>query len=99
MRCVIRDKNLPRGYDLALVSTDLTATQAQIIERYAARWSVEVAFEDAKQIFGVGDARNHKADAVRRAVPFALTCQTLTTLWHAPAGHHDADLAARREQQ
>ncbi|WP_241255550.1 transposase, partial [Candidatus Protofrankia californiensis] len=29
-------------YNLALVTTDLTATPAQIVERYAARWSVEV---------------------------------------------------------
>ena len=95
---LIRDKSAA-GYDLALVSTDLTAVPAQIIERYAARWSVEVAFEDAKQIFGVGDARNRKASAVRRAVPFALACQTLTMIWYATAGHHDADIAARREQQ
>lgn len=96
---LIRDKTLSGGYDLALVSTDLTATAAQITERYAARWSIEVAFEDAKQIFGVGDARNRKADAVRRTLPFALTCQTLTTIWYATTGHNDADLADRREQQ
>ena len=42
------------GYDLALVTTDLGATPAQVIERYAARWSIEVAIEDAKQEFGAG---------------------------------------------
>ena len=96
---LIRDKTVSGGYDLALVSTDLTATAAQIIERYAARWSIEVAFEDAKQIFGVGDARNRKAAAVRRTVPFTLTCQTLTMLWYATTGHDEADLSARREQE
>jgi len=94
---LIRDKSAA-GYDLALVTTDTDASGAQIIERYAARWSIEVANEDAKQIFGVGDARNRKADAVRRTVPFTLACQTLTTLWYATAGHSDADIAARREQ-
>ena len=44
------------GYDLALVTTDPAAIPAQIIERYAARWSVEVATEDSKQIFGAGQA-------------------------------------------
>lgn len=96
---LIRDKTISGGYDLALVSTDLASSAAQIIERYAARWSIEVAFEDAKQIFGVGDARNRKADAVRRTVPFTLACQTLTMLWYATAGHHDADITARREHQ
>jgi Transposase DDE domain len=36
------------GYDIALVTTDLDASPAAVIERYAARWSVEVAIEDAK---------------------------------------------------
>jgi hypothetical protein len=30
------------GYDIALVTTDLTATPQEIIARYAARWSIEV---------------------------------------------------------
>jgi hypothetical protein len=96
---LIRDKTISGGYDLALMSTDTAATPAEIIERYAARWSIEVAFEDAKQIFGAGDARNRKPDAVRRTVPFALACQTLTTAWYATAGHDSADIASRRERE
>jgi hypothetical protein len=41
---LVRDKSAA-GYDLALVTTDLTASPAQVIERYAARWSIEVAIE------------------------------------------------------
>jgi hypothetical protein len=37
------------GYDLALVTTDLTATPEEIIARYAARWSIEVMFFDARE--------------------------------------------------
>lgn len=95
---LIRDKTISGGYDLALVGTDTGACAAQIIERYAARWSIEVAFEDAKQIFGAGDARNRKAGAVHRTIPFALACQTLTMLWYATAGHHPADVTAHRDQ-
>lgn len=83
-------------YDLALVTTDLTATAAQVVERYAARWSVEVAIEDAKQLFGVGQARNRVKLAVERTVPFGLTCQTLAVVWYATAGHHPADVADHR---
>src|SRR6185437_7165054 len=36
------------GYDIAIVTTDLTASAADIIARYAARWSIEVSFHDAK---------------------------------------------------
>ncbi|WP_242606845.1 IS701 family transposase [Protofrankia symbiont of Coriaria ruscifolia] len=78
-------------YDLALVTTDTLTKPAQIIGRYAARWSMEVAIADAKQIFGVGQARNRAKAAVERTVPFGLTCQTLTTVWYALAGHHADD--------
>ena len=87
---VIRDRSAA-GYDLALVTTDLAASTTQVIERYASRWSIEVAIEDAKQIFGTGQARNRTAAAVRRTVPFELTCQSLAMLWYATAGHHPAD--------
>jgi hypothetical protein len=87
---VIRDRSAA-GYDLALVTTDPAASTTQVIERYASRWSIEVAIEDAKQIFGTGQARNRTAAAVRRTVPFKLTCQSLAMLWYATAGHHPAD--------
>ena len=88
---LVRDRSRA-GYDIALVTTDLDATPAQVIERYAARWSVEVAIEDAKQVFGAGQARNRTARAVRATVPFTLTCQSLAILWYATAGHDPADV-------
>jgi hypothetical protein len=81
------------SYDLALVSTDLQASPGQVIERYAARWSVEVAICEAKQLVGVGQARNRLAAAVERTVPFGLACQTLAVCWYATAGHHPDDVA------
>jgi hypothetical protein len=93
---LIRDTGRAHGFDPALVSTDLAASPAAIIERYAARWSIEVAIEDAKQLFGVGQARNRTAEAVRRTVPFGLFCQTLTILWYAQSGHHPDDAADHR---
>jgi DDE superfamily endonuclease len=92
---LVRDKSAS-GYDLALVTTDLNATPAQVIERYAARWSIEVAIEDAKQEFGAGQARNRTANAVRSTVPFQLTCQAIAACWYATAGHDPADIEERR---
>jgi hypothetical protein len=92
---LVRDKSAT-GYDLALVTTDLKAAPAQVIERYAARWSIEVAIEDAKQEFGAGQARNRTANAVRRTIPFQLACQAIATLWYATAGHDPADTEDRR---
>jgi hypothetical protein len=92
---LIRDKSKP-GHDLALVTTEANPGIVQVIERYAARWAVEVAIEDAKQLFGTGQARNRTAAAVERAVPFMLACQALAVCWYATTGHHPADAETRR---
>ena len=40
---LIRDR-AQDGYDLALATTDLAASPAHLIERYASRWSIEMVF-------------------------------------------------------
>jgi hypothetical protein len=92
---VIRDKS-KTGYDLALITTEKNPDTAAVIERYAARWAIEVAIEDAKQLFGTGQARNRTAAAVERTVPFELACQAVAVTWYATAGHDPADLRERR---
>ena len=93
---LVRDKS-KTAYDVALVTTDLAADAAKIIERYASRWSIEVCIEDAKQTGGVGQARNRVRLAVERTVPFALIVNTLTVLWYATVGYHPDDVDERRE--
>ena len=92
---LLRDKS-SSGFDLALVTTDLDATPAQVIERYAARWAAGVAIQEAKQEFGAGQARNRTANAVRRTIPFQLTCQSLAMTWYATAGYDPADVEEHR---
>jgi hypothetical protein len=75
------------GYDLALVTTDLHSPAVEILARYAARWSIEVAFEDARQHTGVGEARNRTPRAVERTVPFGLITQSIVVVWYAQHGH------------
>ncbi len=43
---------------LALATTDLASPATRLIERYAARWSIEQAFAGARTIPGAGQARN-----------------------------------------
>ena len=93
---LVRDKS-KTGYDVALVTTDLSSSPAQVIERYASRWSIEVAIEDAKQLGGVGQARNRLRAAVERTVPFALAVNTLAICWYATAGYHSDDVQAVRK--
>ncbi len=86
------------GYQLALITTDLHAPVDLVVARYAARWSIEVAFEDAKQITGVGQARNRSTAAVARTVPFGLITQSIVVLWYTQHGH-SSDVAAERRTQ
>jgi hypothetical protein len=87
-----------RGYGLPMVTTDLTSTVEDLVTRYASRWCIEVAFSDARQILGVGQARNRTRQAVHRTVPFGLICLSLVTIWYAAAGHAPTDVAERRER-
>jgi DDE superfamily endonuclease len=93
---LISDAASKEPYDLALVSTDLCALSAELVERFARRWSIEVAFEDAKQLIGVGEARNRTEQAVKRTAPFGLLCMSLTIVWYALYGHSPTDVAEHR---
>jgi transposase len=81
---------------LALVTTDLATPAAVLVERYAARWSIEQAFDDARNVLGAGEARTRARRAVERTVPFALLVHTLVITWYARHGHDRSGIAARR---
>ncbi|MEU1630819.1 transposase [Streptomyces sp. NPDC020096] len=83
-----------RGYGLPLATTDLTSTPEELV----ARWCIEVAFFDARQPLGVGQARNRTRRAVERTVPFGLICLSLVTVWYTTAGHSPADATERRSR-
>jgi hypothetical protein len=93
---LVKDDSKPCGYQLTLITTDPTATPAQIVERYGDRWPIEVCFEEGKELFGVGDARNRTRQAVERTVPFQFLAMTLTIIWYALHGHHPGDVDEHR---
>jgi|SRR5882672_376735 len=93
---LLREPEATSGYHLALITTDLDTPAAAIIQRYAARWSIEIAIEDAKQTTGVGHAHNRTRNAVTRTVPFGLTCQSIIIIWYTQTGHHPDITTHRR---
>ncbi len=93
---IVQDTTKLAGYQLALITTDLDSTPAQIVERYSDRWAIEVCFEEAKHQAGVGDAENRTEKAVTRTVPFQFLTMTITICWYALHGHHPDDIAERR---
>jgi hypothetical protein len=88
----------PRRPALALLTTDTATPAAQLIARYAARWSIEVAFFEAKHVTGAGEARNRTPLAVERTAPFGMLTQTLSILWYQLAGHSPAVVAEHRSR-
>jgi hypothetical protein len=84
------------GPMLALVTTDLAVTGADLVARYAARWAIEVTFFDTRQTLGVGQARNRTAQAVNRTWAFGMYVYTLVVLWYAAHGHRSGIVADRR---
>jgi hypothetical protein len=63
---------------VALVTTDLAVTGADLVARYAARWAIEVTFFDTRQTLGVGQARNRIAQAVDRTWAFGMYVHTIS---------------------
>jgi hypothetical protein len=90
-----RDRD-DRGYGLPLVTTDMGSTAEDLVARYASRWGIEQAFADARQIIGVGEARNRTRRAVERTVPFGLICFSVITVWYALHGHAPDDVTSHR---
>lgn len=95
---IVREPADAEGHRIALITTDVEAAVAEIVARYADRWSIEVAFQDAKQTVGVGEARNRVKRAVERTVPFGLICQSLAVAWYALNADPAADVDRRRRE-
>jgi SRSO17 transposase len=86
---VVRDPT-GRRRDDCFFSTDLSLSPQAILELFAMRWPLEVAFHNAKQCLGLEDPQNRTPRSVERTAPLALYLHTLVILWFAEHGHFDA---------
>ncbi len=85
---IVRD---PGGIepDDFFVTTDRTATGAQVASRYAGRWSIEVCFRDTKQDLGGENPQSWKRQGPERAACLSLWPHAITWCWYLaehPAG-------------
>lgn len=67
----------------------------QILSEYSARWSIEVTFENGKQLLGLEDPANRTEKAVRRTAPMALFLYSVIILWFHQAGHRHVQFPDR----
>ena len=91
---VVRDPS-GRRKDDCFFSTDLSLSATAILELFAMRWPLEVAFYNAKQFLGLEDPQSRTPRAVQRTAPLALYLHTLVILWFAEHGQFDADAYRR----
>lgn len=63
-----------------LFTTDLTLTPEQVVQLYAARFAIELAFRDLKGYFGLGHYQARKAVAAERHVTLCLLAYTWSQL-------------------
>jgi hypothetical protein len=94
----LRDPREDDQVDMVVISSDPDLPAGRILELYALRWSIEVAFRDAKEEVGVGEARNRTRRAVERTAPFAFLCLSLAVVWYALSGQADEDVERHRRR-
>ena len=73
-----------RRRDEAFFCTDISVRPSFILEGYAHRWTLEVAFHDGKQHLGFEDPQNQTAKAVQRTAPMAFLVYDLEASWSWP---------------
>jgi SRSO17 transposase len=83
---LVRDV-LGKRPDQMFYCTCLDWNARKILSAYSARWSIEVTFENSKQLLGLEDPANRKEKAVRRTAPMALVLYSLIVVWFHQVGH------------
>lgn len=82
---IVRDPAGKQADDY-LFCTDPTAGDADIAQRFYARWTIEEAIRDAKQLGGFEHTQGWCPRTVERQAPMALIVQTLVKVWYLTAG-------------
>ena len=83
---LVRDV-LGKRPDQMFYCTWLNWDARKILGVYAGRWSIEVTFENCKQLLGFNDPANRKEKAVRRTAPMSPVLYSLIVAWFDCEGH------------
>jgi hypothetical protein len=73
----------PKGQyaDTVFFDTDLTASAEEVVERYGARWSIEITNRETKQLLGADEPQCRREKSVIRAPMFAYWSYSFVVLW------------------
>jgi hypothetical protein len=82
---IVRDPSGQQKDDY-MFCTDPTVGEAEIIERFAARWPIEESIHDGKQLGGFEQVQGWCPKTVERQAPLAMIVQTLVKAWYLRHG-------------
>jgi hypothetical protein len=94
---IVRDPSGKQKDDF-LFCTDPSVSDAEIVERFAARWPIEECIHDAKQLGGFEQVQGWCKQTVERQAPMALVVQTLAKAWYLLHGAEAASAQPRGER-
>ena len=83
---LVRDKKGGRP-DQMFYCTKLDWDARQILSTYSCRWAIECAFENCKQLMGLGEQANRVPKAVERTAPMAFFLYSVVVVWFHQVGH------------
>lgn len=82
---VVRDAE-GRMEDIALLTTDLTRLPQWVIETFARRWSIEVAFKASKQVMAIEGPQNWCEGSITKLAPWVWLQQSVIAVWYLTEG-------------
>jgi DDE superfamily endonuclease len=82
---VVRD---PRGKfkDTYLFTTDVMRGASWVVETFARRWSIEVAFKASKQVLEIEGPQHWCQESIEKLAPWVWLLQSLVGVWYLTAG-------------
>lgn len=93
---VVRD---PKGKfsDKFLFTTDLTAEASWLIQSFARRWSIEVAFKASKQLMKIECPQHWSESSIKKLAPWVWLMQSVISIWYLTEGK-DSDAAVEERE-
>jgi hypothetical protein len=80
--------------DTVFFDTDRTASAKDIVQWYAARWSIEITNRETKRLLGAADPQCRTENSVIRSPMFAYWAYSFVVLWFVQQFATAKDLAA-----
>jgi hypothetical protein len=83
---VVRDPD-DKFEDTYLFTTKLDALPVWVIETFAKRWAIEVAFRDSKQVMDIEGPQHWCEESIQKLAPWVWLMQRVILVWYMTEGH------------